>query len=626
MFGKRSIISFILFFSVKIVLAGWQEEVNDLKQQLDTIEDDSMKVEYYLSIGSKYLPNIPEAGFSYFLKAKQLAKQINDSSLLAYVMFNICDYFVSTSEYKLALETAAEGLTLCPKDKMLLSIGNEKMSEAYSFMGFFDEALKCNKISLALEIERKDTLRIAQTLDLIGIYFLEMDILDSALYYLHQANAYTISINGKPSTFDLSHLGHTYTYLGEFDSALHYHYLAYHSDLILDNGDDLAYDEYYIAFTYYKSGQYDSVKKYTDRCIKRSKELGLYAALMYSYNLLYELYEAQGNYKEALKYSVLKNVCSDTLYERNKRLYISGIEAKFKFEEQQEVLEATEARNKLLEKQSQLMTILAIVGFLLLGSMVVIIVLITKRNQANQKLLNDVEQANIAKEKLISVISHDLKGLIGTIRNGLKYTIEDSLDFDSVKKMVKSFYSVVESTYDLLENLLTWARNSKESLEPTFTAIDLHDLSKQSISHVAYLAEKKNIEIKNNISKISIEADENMVLTILRNVFSNAIKFSPVNSVVILSSQMNGSNIEIIVKDYGIGISDEILNDICNNNLTRMYTKGTLGERGSGLGLSICKSFIEKHRGELRAESETGKGTVFYIKLPLQQKKPTCFN
>lgn len=602
-------------------MAGWQERVNELKQQLDTVKNDSAKIEYYLLIGSKYLSNIPDAGLNYYLKARQLAEQKNDSSFLAYVLFNICDYYITTSEYKLALETASNGLTLCPNNKMLLSLGNEKMSEAYSFMGFFDESLKHNKISLALEIERKDTLRIAETLDLIGIYFLEQDILDSALYYLHQANSYTISIEGKPSIFDLSHLGLTYTYMEEYDSALYYHYLAYHYDLTLDNGDDIANDEYYIALTFYKNEQYDSVKKYTDRCIKRSKELGLYGTLIYAYNLLYELHENQGNYKEALKYSVLKSVCSDTLYERNKQLYISGIEAKHKYIEQQELLEATEARNKLLEKQSKLMVILFIVGLLLLGSMFIIVVLISKRNQANQKLLKEVEQANIAKEKLISVISHDLKGLIGTIRNGLKYTIEDSLDFESVKKMVKSFYSVVESTYDLLENLLTWARNNKESLEPTFSFIDLLEVSKQSISHIEYLAEKKNIEIRNNISTITFEADKNMVLTILRNIFSNAIKFSPVDSVVILSSQINGASIEIIVKDFGIGISDEILSDIFNNSLTRMYTKGTLGERGSGLGLSICKSFVERHNGEINAESELGKGTTFYIKLPLKQRR-----
>lgn len=621
MSGKRITISIILILFVKVLMAGWQEEVDELKHQLDTVETDTMKIKYCIVIGDKFLPNIPDVAFEYYLKAKNIAKQINDSSFLAFTMFNICDYYMMVSEYKLALETASNALTLCKKDKRLLSLGHERMAEAYSFMEIFDKSLEHNRISLALEIERKDTLRIAKTLHLIGTYFLELDNFDSALHYLYKANAYNVLINGKPLSFDLSHLGHTYTYMGEYDSALHYHYQAYYYDSIRGDSYDLAVDEYYIAFTYYNSGHYDSARKYTNKCILRSEKLGLYETMLYCYELLYEMYEKQENYKEAFKYSVLKNAYTDTLHKKNKQSYVKGLEAKKKFEEQQKVLEATEQENILLEKQSQLMTILAIVGLLLLGSMFFIIVLISKRHQANRKLLNEVEKANMAKEKLISVISHDLRGLIGTIRNGLKYTLEDSLDYNSVKKIIRSFYVVVDSTYDLLENLLTWAQDSKENMDPSFVFVNLLEISEQSLAHTSHLANRKNIEIVNEINKISFEADKNMLLTILRNMFSNAIKFSPVDSKVELSSYTDGKYVDIVIKDNGIGISQDILNDIFSNKFTCMYTKGTMGERGSGLGLSICKSFIDKHHGEIWAESELGKGTTFHIRLPLKQKR-----
>ncbi len=619
MLSKRLIFSFLLIFPFSFANAKWQKTYDSLKVQLGTVKDDSTKIEILFEIGNVLLKNVPQASFEYYHQAKELAIKNNDTTHIVPSILKLSKYYMMVSEYSNVLETAFDALEKSGDNLDYKSACHEQISEGYSFMEDYDESIRHIRITLELETQLKDTVGIANALHLIGVNFLEIDQLDSALYYLYKAKDLNISLTGTPNPFDLSHIGHTYTYLNQFDSALYYHFQAFHYDSLDDNNYDMAIDEYYIGFAYFRSKKYSKAIDYINRSIRRSNKLGLYEVMQYNYLTLSEVYAENRDFEKAYEYALLRNDYADTLREKSNQSLAQSLEAKYKLKEQEHQIAVTEAENKMLAKQSRLLVILIVVSLLLLVSTIFIIYQVDKRNRANRRLLKAVEKANQAKETIINVISHDLRGSIGTLRNAVKYSLDGSLDFDSIKDMMRSFYPVVDSTYEMLENLLAWAKYNKEKLAPNFEKLDIKYLCTTSLSHISPMIDSKGIAIVNNIESLHIEADKSMLLTIFRNLISNAVKFSHPGSTVTIDCISTTTSLEVQIKDQGIGISKKMMGDIFESPLNYMHTKGTLGERGSGLGLAMCKDFIELHKGKIWVNSSEGTGSTFHFYLPLHQ-------
>ena len=240
--------------------------------------------------------------------------------------------------------------------------------------------------------------------------------------------------------------------------------------------------------------------------------------------------------------------------------------------------------------------------------------------EKNKKLL----ESNVTKDKFLAIIAHDLKGPFNIMKgfsNLLVESFNESSDIAEQQVCANQIHSSVEKTYSLLENLLIWARSQKDGLEFKLESINLFLLAKEIFELLNDSIEEKSINISNLIDyEVIVEADKNMLATILRNLISNAIKFTPKDGNILLESRFsegvdNKKMIEIIVKDSGLGISKEVqskLFDISEN----ISTKGINNEKGTGLGLILCKEFVEKHGGTIKVESEPDKGSIFIFTLP----------
>lgn len=185
---------------------------------------------------------------------------------------------------------------------------------------------------------------------------------------------------------------------------------------------------------------------------------------------------------------------------------------------------------------------------------------------------------------------------------------------------MQSLNKSVRYTYQLLENLLEWSRSQQNRIPFNPRNIDLYDIAYESLMLSEHLAKKKSITIENNVQKKEIICvDVEMINTIFRNLITNAIKFTPENGTITISSKRSLQTIEIKVSDTGTGMDMKTKNTLFKIGKTKSV-EGTSGERGTGLGLLICKEFIEKHGGQIRVESEVGKGTDFKFTLPLENK------
>ncbi|MFY8021630.1 MAG: sensor histidine kinase [Bacteroidia bacterium] len=241
----------------------------------------------------------------------------------------------------------------------------------------------------------------------------------------------------------------------------------------------------------------------------------------------------------------------------------------------------------------------------------------------NQKI--ELEKANETKDKFFSIIAHDLKGPIGNINKGLEMIDEeeDELDEEDKKNLIKHIKTSAKSTFDLLDNLLKWAMMQKGELAFQIVKCDFNSILNECIQLLKGTAINKNIEIVfEKVSPIQILADESSVKTICRNIISNAIKYSNPNSSIFISLATNNNYAELVIKDMGIGMDENKTANLFSL-VKNTSMPGTSGEKGTGLGLIICKEFIEKNHGSIQVKSETGKGSSFIIHLPLAEVEGT---
>jgi signal transduction histidine kinase len=197
--------------------------------------------------------------------------------------------------------------------------------------------------------------------------------------------------------------------------------------------------------------------------------------------------------------------------------------------------------------------------------------------------------------------------------------VEDFYEFSDDEKIsyLKEMQKTSKSSYELLDNLLQWSRSQTSRVKYSPSKISLYNAVAENYDLLKKSADIKNIELKSNIDKkVTLIADEDMVTTILRNLITNAIKFTPKEGRITISAKEVENNfVQISVSDTGIGIEPERIEKIFRIDSANS-TEGTEGEKGSGLGLILSKEFVEKHGGKIWVESQVNAGTTFHFTLP----------
>ncbi len=238
--------------------------------------------------------------------------------------------------------------------------------------------------------------------------------------------------------------------------------------------------------------------------------------------------------------------------------------------------------------------------------------------EKNQEQLNrQLNQLNATKDKLFSIIGHDLKGPITSILMFFKLFSED-LRHNKIEKFEDHILQITSDTEQaliLLDNLLAWARTQTGQLNFKPEKIALHPAIKQIVELLNSSAKVKNISIKHeHPDHTMIYADQNMLKTILRNLISNGIKFTNPGGKVAIYTNTDRKQVEITIEDNGIGMDDETRNKLFRLD-ANMIKFGTANEPGSGLGLILCKELVEIHGGTLRIESAPGQGSKIHFTL-----------
>ncbi len=241
------------------------------------------------------------------------------------------------------------------------------------------------------------------------------------------------------------------------------------------------------------------------------------------------------------------------------------------------------------------------------------------RNQIEEQAKN-LKQSNDLKDRMFSIIGHDLRSPLSAAKLKMDFIMRGIIDPKDDKFLDETVYDLLKTmdeALNLLQNLLGWAKSESDQIQMIPEKLNLNDLVEQTFRLLKLGSDHKNIQMLNNVpERIFAFADNNMIKTVLRNIVSNAIKFTPVDGAIKINYKKVKDRAVIEIEDNGNGIPKEDIKKILNPN--EHFSKlGTEKEPGTGLGLILCQNFVQRNGGALKIKSKVGEGSTFYFDLPM---------
>ncbi|MCK4814074.1 MAG: tetratricopeptide repeat-containing sensor histidine kinase [Candidatus Marinimicrobia bacterium] len=498
----------------------------------------------------------------------------------------------------------------------------------YYTVGLYEEAKTAYLESLRLyrELAAKDGIMtgVAICLDELAAVNIELNNKEIARKYNQQA--LEMHRQGK-SQFGISNslknLARIEYLFGNYDIALTYLDTSLEIKKSINDvlGFSIVYNLFGLIFTEQKEYQraIDSLEVGLDISLNNNQLIHIMAANKY----LAQVYYILGNYDKAYTFKSQEVSIADSIYSSKTTRNMLQLEALYEIEAGEEKIKQLEQENLInelsLSHETKLRNFL--IGILLLFLIIIVMFFYFYRvkRQANialEKSEKHLQELNATKDKFFSIIAHDLRSPFNALLGLINLLKENRNEYDEeqMEQIIISIHDSAHQNYVLLDNLLEWARSQTSTLKISPESFMLEDVIKDVISLLSNNAENKGILISQEVHPIGVFADKNMLHSILRNLISNAIKYSNSGDTIKITYKQDVSQTIISVSDSGIGISGTDIKRLFHIE-DNYHINGTDGEKGSGLGLIICKEFVEKHAGKIWVESEPGKGSTFHFSI-----------
>jgi signal transduction histidine kinase/tetratricopeptide (TPR) repeat protein len=578
------------------------------------------------------------------------------------------NYYYNKGEREKSMPLFKEALRLATDAKDIpseLSIINT-MAQNYSFEGNYAEALNLNLkgIDLAKEIDNQPMLSVLNE-NIAGLYADQKDFKNALMFYdtvqkinrrlgdevidaetqSNMASLYKDAKDYKNAMFNINRS------ISTFEKHKVYDWLAYayevKGDIYLDQEKYkwalYWYDQSNMLFKHqieddrikiqlmngmakvYFGLEQDSLSLvYAQRGLALSDKIKSLQGKIDCSETLYKVHKKNGNTPEALAYLESFKVLSDSLFKDKNKQSLSLLETKLQYEqEKQELIEANETA---LAKQRNYIYFSVIILMILS-----IITFVIRRSENIQKKLNrelkekssavtqreaQLHEINKTNTKLFSIIGHDLRGPIGGLQSMLKLFTDGEISTKEFVSFIPKLKTDVDNISFTLNNLLSWGMNQLNGVVTKPKRVSLSNLVNGNIQLLSEIANSKSIKIINQLPENPrIWADSHQMDIVVRNILSNAIKFTPENGLITISAVEKAGMWQVSIRDTGVGMTAEMQRSIFKDS-SNITTYGTNNEKGTGLGLSLCKEMVHKNNGEIWVDSVARKGTTFYFTVP----------
>jgi len=594
-----------------------------------------------------------DLAMDHYLKALEIFEEIADTGRKASVYISLSQLFSGIGNQSKGVEYCSRALDLFE------SIGNKiGKALALNLMGTLnlktDPSSSCEFFKKALTIreEIKDTLGIASCYNNLGIcYQNDFDLNLSLNYYQRSLELYENLSEKLYMIVAMNNIGNVYGTIGDSQKRLEYLNKSLELTREISNSRAEVNVLNNLAHYYYSVGNYDDAIHFLNLSLAKAIEGRVTEFIPSIFEYLSEVSNAKGDYRKAFEYHRKFVSLKDSIYNES-RNKIFDLQVAYITERENKENEMLRLQNSMKDMEvSRQIRYKLFFGLLLLLSAIVAVVVyrsyrIKKRTSdilsQQKKMLEEMnrdlakseyrlKELNMTKDKFFSIMAHDLKNPLGSMVSLADMVNHNfhKIPLGDLEAFVRNLHLSVKTVYNLLENLLIWSRSQTNRLDYSPEIFGLKQIAEECLQIFSFQAAETGIEIINEIKdNHHVLADKNMVFTVFRNVINNAIKFSYPGGKIKISSKDNGDYISTIITDEGIGMTDEDMNklfriDVPNTTIGNFVngSKDYYKKKGTGLGLILCKEFVEKCGGKIRVESEQGKGSSFIFTLPSENNK-----
>jgi signal transduction histidine kinase/tetratricopeptide (TPR) repeat protein len=637
---KTTIAALFLFF---IVLA-YQYEVYG--QKIETIDSlrlelskpgitDTSQVHLLLTISMKYQGFQTDSAMAYALASLNRSEVLQYTKGRADALLHIGRLKRDQDNVVEALNEMFTALKLYREINDQVQIANalNDISIIYANSGDYQKSLEYFTQALGIFRQMGDTKGESYALNNIGMIYLELNDEKMAKDYFIQ------SLKIKEKNNDLYGISRGYNNLGsiaennqEWDEALLYYSKA--DSLFVKTNDIRGQAGNYLAIGRVKDnqGKINEAKKFAALALKKGEEVKALSSMLNASQLLASLEEKEGNYKASLGHQKLYNQISDSLNNEGHKANLEELKAKFNFEEKEReivLLKKDKELQQAVVERKNIITYALSAGIAL---MLVILSLVyyayraTKskkdslmlKNLEIEQQRNDLDKLNKEKDRFFSILSHDLRGPLGSLK-GLSHLLTGHLDALTPEELIQIRTKIdnsLDNLTELINNILEWSIASSQKRKAKFDKVNTVELIEKNILLYKSIAESKGVTIRHNSQfELFAYADYHAIDTVIRNLLSNSIKFSHENKLVTIAATKSKGAVFISVKDQGIGIPLNILDNLFTLNGDTQ--PGTHNEKGTGLGLTLCKELMKENKGDIQVKSKPGEGSEFIVSVPL---------
>jgi signal transduction histidine kinase len=668
----RSTIPYILIIILGLTPAFAQNKIDSLENELKKNIHDTTRVHTLVILSQEYQYTDYNKSKQYALEAIKLAEHKDLAWLKALAYQNIGTLYTVSGDYSSSLkyDNMALQLDLSQKDSASIAEDYNNIANDYYDLGEYDEAYSYFTQSFRMARSINDSLRMTIAMHNIGRVFKELGQYDRAMQHLtlsKQWSEATDDANGIP--YSLHEIGDVQLRQGDYDSALHtlmeslqytreqklhvleprtltklatvyshnkdfknalaYYDTTYRLHERTNNIFGIAEVELGRGLIFIKQDKYDEALTSITKSLNLAKQSNARILEITCYHQLSNLWEMKGDHRKSLEYFKLYKQLEDSLFSQDMQEKLLRDQISFETEAKDSQIAVLhrekDEQDDELKKQEFIRNILVVVMALSVILLATVYRSGQRRRQINMLLLRhqeemekrseELERLNQVKDKFFSIISHDLRSPINALAGLLDLLDKCAVRPEELSKHINELKTRFNHTRTLLNNLLDWTLLQMDKLNLQAAKIDLHKIVDENIQLLGAV-QTKQIKMINAIPENAIAfADSNTINLVIRNLMTNAIKFTNDGGQVNIGATQTEKEWTVSVTDNGVGMNEDVLK-ILFDKTAPYTTRGTANEKGTGLGLILCKEFVEKNGGHIWVESKPGDGSIFYFTLP----------
>lgn len=644
-------VTYIFIFLCLILKTSFAfSESQDNKAHIDSLRNKYIntsgreKLDNFLELSRAYWEQDPSEAIQISLEALAHAKNLDYYKEVAKAMYYLGRAYHINNQYDLSLEYLHDAYRYSNTHNFpeINAEATLQLGIIYYQLGNYKKCYNFAEEACSIFTKLANKKGVIRSHKLLGLYSQSQNKRDLATGYLDEAlkSAKVLKDNKLISTI-LNDLGSYYADKGNILEAIRIYKeaVSYHQDN--SQNFNVAQFELNLAILYLKHDENDKAQDHLKKGYAIANKLNSQRLYSTYYDFLSQYHTKEKNYYKALNAYQTAQAYKDSIIEDQQRNKIADLEIRQATRNKE--IENEALRNENQTKDAKIFRQYTIGLSLLVTLMIAFFVLfIRARNNRKQSEILQIEKsmtdqhakeifkknkalhmsedalktANETKDKMFSLIAHDLRGSVGNISNGLRMLLTEEdlvLSEEENKEFLGSLFHSADNSYELLENLLAWARNQSHSIKPSLEMVDLESIVLSNLELLSELGKIKSIKIFTSTdNKVDIFCDRNMIHTVMRNFISNAIKFTNKSGIIEIRSEIREHFVSVSIIDNGVGMRKDQIQNIHKG----FTTDGTANEKGTGIGLALCRDFLTKNNGWFNVKSEVGKGSMFTFIVP----------